>query len=88
MTQTQLAGYVTCASREACTTSQYNVPLVLMHENTHCCTYMRIEREVQVLSQLGYRRAAPVLKHVKVSLALILSTHNHTRTEDTGQCTH
>lgn len=38
-------------------------------------TYMRIEGEVQVFSELGYRGTTPVLKHMKVGLALILSTH-------------
>jgi len=41
---------------------------------------MRIKREVQVLSELGYRGATPVLKHMKVGLALILPTHK----EDTN----
>lgn len=36
---------------------------------------MRIEREMQVFSELGYRGTAPVLKHMKVGLALILPTH-------------
>lgn len=40
---------------------------------------MRVEREVQVLSELGYRGATPVLKHMQVGLALILPTHNHTQ---------
>lgn len=39
---------------------------------------MRVEREVQVLSELSYRGATPVLKHMQVGLALILQTHNHT----------
>lgn len=46
--------------------------------NLNTNTYVRVEREVQVLSELGYRGAAPVLKHVKVGLALILLTHNNT----------
>lgn len=73
---------MSCMLREIDRRAQFiDVPLVLMHENTHCCTYVRIEREVQVLSQLGCRGTAPVLKHVKVSLALILSTQNHTHTQ-------
>lgn len=40
-------------------------------------TYMRIEREVQVLSELGYRGATPVLKHVQIGLALKLQTQSH-----------
>lgn len=41
----------------------------------HCNTYMRVEREVQVLSELGDRGATPVLEHMQVGLALILPTH-------------
>lgn len=40
-------------------------------------TYMRVQREVQVFSELGYRGATPVLKHMQVGLALVLPTHNH-----------
>ncbi len=40
---------------------------------------MRVEREVQVLSELGYRGATPVLEHMQVGLALILPTHSHTQ---------
>ena len=45
-------------------------PLTLL-----CDTYMRVEREVQVLSELGDRGATPVLEHMQVGLALILATH-------------
>lgn len=40
---------------------------------------MRVEREVQVLSELGYRGATPVLEHMQVGLSFILPTHNHTQ---------
>lgn len=37
---------------------------------------------MQVLPELGYGGAAPVLEHMQVGLALILSTHKHTRREE------
>lgn len=37
-------------------------------------TYVRVEREVQVLSQLGYRGATPVFKHMQIGLTFILQT--------------
>lgn len=36
---------------------------------------MRVEREVQVLSELGHRWSTPVFKHMQIGLALILATH-------------
>ena len=46
-----------------------------------CITYMRVVRVVQVLSELGYRGATPVLKHMQVGLSLILQTHRDTQTD-------
>lgn len=50
----------------------------------HCNTYMRVEREVQVLSELGDRGATPVLEHMQVGLALILPTH--TQRKQVSRC--
>lgn len=47
---------------------------------------MRVEREVQILSELGYRWATPILKHMEVRLALILQTNNTTQGKVIGQC--
>lgn len=44
-------------------------------------THMRIQGEVQVLAELSYGGAAPVLKHVKVGLPLKLQTQRSQVTE-------
>lgn len=38
---------------------------------------MRVKREVQVLSELGYRGATPVLEHMQIGLAFILAKHTY-----------
>lgn len=89
MLKIRLTGVTTATNGvEVLQNGQFNVHLVLMRKNHRtiagrgspsllCNTYMRVEREVQVLSELGYRWATPVLKHMQVGLALKLPTHTH-----------